>query len=61
MKNQIFLLLGLFLLLSCSKEAKLKKEFINKVWVIDSIKSNSLDRLFKNKGSLRSFNNIINV
>ena len=59
MKNQIFLLLGLFLLLSCSKEAKLKKEFINKVWIIDSIKSHSLDRLFKNKGSLRSFNNIL--
>jgi hypothetical protein len=45
---------------SCSKEAKLKSEFMDRVWVIDSIKSKSSDLLNgKNKSSLRSWNNVL--
>ena len=50
----------ILLLVSCSKEAKLKNEFMDKIWVIDSIKSKSADLLNgKNKSSLRSWNNIL--
>ena len=50
----------ILLLVSCSKEAKLKNEFMDRVWVIDSIKSKSADLLNgKNKSSLRSWNNIL--
>src|SRR5690606_3523 len=47
---------------SCTKEQKLRDSFIGKVWVIDSIKSKSIDKLAKEKGtvgSLRSWNNIL--
>lgn len=49
-------------LTSCTKEKKLRDSFIGKVWVIDSIKSKSVDRIAKEKGSvasLRSWNNIL--
>ena len=63
MKKQIpfgILITTVFLMTSCSKEAKLKNEFMDKVWVIDSIKSKSIDASYgKNKGSLRSWNNIL--
>lgn len=63
MKKKILfgaLIINIFLMTSCSKEAKLKNAFMDKVWVIDSIKSKSIDASNgKNKGSLRSWNNIL--
>ncbi len=63
MKKQILfgiLINAILFMTSCSKEAKLKNEFMDKVWVIDSIKSKSIDASYgKNKGSLRSWNNIL--
>src|SRR5690554_2897453 len=65
MKNNLNFLsfLSLFILVSCSKERELKNTFIDKVWVVDSVKSQTVDYMAQEKGttggSKRTWNNIL--
>lgn len=65
-KKLSLIIISFFTLLitSCSsQEQKLQNSFVEKVWVIDSIKSKGVDSFLKNKGqiggSMRSWNNIL--
>ncbi len=62
MNRSIIILIMLLpvLYISCSKERQLRNSFIGKVWVIDSIKSKSVDNLVKQEGGKSAYKGSLN-
>ena len=62
MKNYL-IFFSLFILVSCSKEKELKDAFVDKIWVVDSVKSRTVDYMAQEKGTTgggkRTWNNIL--